>query len=388
MSNAKVSKALKIALDISNLKKSKMLEENKQSSNQKEDEKDLDDKLEEDNVTQTTFSDRKKTLERNEDKPCYYQNQENINLDTIKIINRNLENELYDKRSEIRMLQKNYKEKMTLVELENKKLLDSIVEKNNIYILQLNEESQKKVKEIEMQYERTTALIQREYISLINEMRLMRSTHISIKEHKEKMSKLDSQWDKKYKESQMEYDSKYKKLYQTVNASLDINHSICNKSLNNTSVIINKSNEEMIINAIDKIKLEHEIGFNSFVIDSLAKYNQANNSFNRDKDDSYNALKSIVIKKFNDIMFIANNDKDFVDKQIKLNYNKSKVIENKRNEIVNYESCESKQPHLSVFQNDDSVIGFKKNNDIINSILTNNNYNKGNFTSEFEVNDY
>ena len=99
-----------------------------------------------------------------------------------------LEKELQDKKDEIKKIKRNFKDKLSIVEIENKKNIEKIEEKYKELVNKISENCENKIEEIKVQYNQNISKINQQYLEILNEIRTMRTNTISLSNYYDKIN--------------------------------------------------------------------------------------------------------------------------------------------------------------------------------------------------------
>lgn len=168
-----------------------------------------------DNIKNKTHSN---SFTEEENKTKLYNNATNKQISkedpkTLKLIIKNLEEELKEKKDEIKILHKNFKDKISLIELENKKLIEQIDQRYKINLDELINNYETRLAE----YEYQSTLMKTQYEELINKLyrdyNALKSSNISLSFHNEKINELDNNYRDKLEYLKKLYTQKLKDVY-------------------------------------------------------------------------------------------------------------------------------------------------------------------------------
>ena len=288
-------------------------------------------------------------------------------------INKQLEQELINKKEEIQNLKKNYKAKVSLIESDNQKNILQIEEKYKDLIRTLNNTFETKTLEIKSQYNSNIEKINQQYLNLLNEVRNLRANSISLQNHYEKINEIKYYWEKKFKQLKDDYENKFKSISNKIEKNLpldDLFQDIKNK--------IDISNLNQMINII---KLKNKINYSNYILELANNFNENCQKINKQNIDKINNLKLYTNQKFNQLL---NNDYKKLNtlNSINTNNNDSKRINNlsnnntniintgnnnnifnsyyKKSEIVNYGSISKNDISMNKSKLDDNNLSISK----------------------------
>ena len=288
-------------------------------------------------------------------------------------INKQLEQELINKKEEIQNLKKNYKAKVSLIESDNQKNILQIEEKYKDLIRTLNNTFETKTLEIKSQYNSNIEKINQQYLNLLNEVRNLRANSISLQSHYEKINEIKNYWEKKFKQLKDDYENKFKSISNKIEKNLpldDLFQDIKNK--------IDISNLNQMINII---KLKNKINYSNYILELANNFNENCQKINKQNIDKINNLKLYTNQKFNQLL---NNDYKKLNtlNSINTNNNDSKRINNlsnnntniintgnnnnifnsyyKKSELVNYGSISKNDISINKSKLDDNNLSISK----------------------------
>ena len=288
-------------------------------------------------------------------------------------INKQLEQELINKKEEIQNLKKNYKAKVSLIESDNQKNILQIEEKYKDLIRTLNNTFETKTLEIKSQYNSNIEKINQQYLNLLNEVRNLRANSISLQNHYEKINEIKYYWEKKFKQLKDDYENKFKSISNKIEKNLpldDLFQDIKNK--------IDISNLNQMINII---KLKNKINYSNYILELANNFNENCQKINKQNIDKINNLKLYTNQKFNQLL---NNDYKKLNtlNSINTNNNDSKRINNlsnnntniintgnnnnifnsyyKKSELVNYGSISKNDISINKSKLDDNNLSISK----------------------------
>lgn len=265
------------------------------------------------------------------------------NFDNLKT----LQKELQDKKEEIKTLKSNFKDKVALMEQENKKNIESIEAKYSELIQQINKNCEHKISEIKEQYNKNISKINQQYLDILNEILNLRANTISLSTHYAKINEINGNYEKKIKEMKDEFDNKLRQI------SLKLND---NFSLENYNVEQIKNPDDLeMIKFISKIKLQQKIGYYTYILDLQKKYEEMQKELKGENIDKLENLKQYTIKKFDSLIGITEqssntntnhgsnkNENFFLTNN--LTNNNNTIEARKKSEIVNYDTTKLNIP--------------------------------------------
>lgn len=131
---------------------------------------------------------------------------------TEKLIIKNLENELKERTDEIKVLKKNFKEKIDILEDENKKTIDQLEEQFNRMVENINKNHSDNVTGLEL----SNLQIKNEYDDLIAKFQRnilnLKSNSMPVKKHEEIIKELNTKSFVKFEEHKNIYQEKFKEV--------------------------------------------------------------------------------------------------------------------------------------------------------------------------------
>ena len=246
-----------------------------------------------------------------------------------------LEKELQDKKDEIKKIKRNFKDKLSIVEIENKKNIEKIEEKYKELVIKISENCEKKIEEIKVQYNQNISKINQQYLEILNEIRTMRTNTISLSNYYDKINELNTIWEKKLKKLQEDYEIKFKQISSKINENFSIEK------------VEGYNQEKDMLSMLSKIKAKHKISYYSYILELQKKYNEFYRKLSIDKNEKLENFKASIIKKFNSLLGIsANNDNNLINlntnsiKNDNINTNPNLYTNDhrKKSELVNYDT--------------------------------------------------
>lgn len=244
-------------------------------------------------------------------------------LHSLRIICKNLDNEIKERKDEVKILRRNFREKIQLMELENKKLIESIELKFKNTIDNIYQNHENKLKEIDNQKN----IMKNQYEEIINklitEINAWRSGGILMAEHKEEINLNNKKWIENFERMKEFYTKKIKevasyidkpeylllieriKFFSTHKESLE---KMCDECLNNPMFVeffnfLKKCNydTDLIYLCLDKLRLgilDADTVFISEMTEIELNYLNIYHSLKLDKKDDYEKLKNKIYEKF------------------------------------------------------------------------------------------
>ena len=294
-------------------------------------------------------------------------------------INKQLEQELINKKEEIQNLKKNYKAKVSLIESDNQKNILQIEEKYKDLIRTLNNTFETKTLEIKSQYNSNIEKINQQYLNLLNEVRNLRANSISLQNHYEKINEIKYYWEKKFKQLKDDYENKFKSISNKIEKNLpldDLFQDIKNK--------IDISNLNQMINII---KLKNKINYSNYILELANNFNENCQKINKQNIEKINKLKLYTNQKFNSLLnndykkfntLNSNNTNNNDSKKINnLSNNNTNIINTgnnnnifnsyyKKSELVNYGSISKNDISINKSKLDDNNLSISKSISNIN----------------------
>ena len=246
-----------------------------------------------------------------------------------------LEKELQDKKDEIKKIKRNFKDKLSIVEIENKKNIEKIEEKYKELVNKISENCENKIEEIKVQYNQNISKINQQYLEILNEIRTMRTNTISLSNYYDKINELNTIWEKKLKKLQEDYEIKFKQISSKINENFSIEK------------VEGYNQEKDMLSMLSKIKAKHKISYYSYILELQKKYNEFYRKLSIDKNEKLENFKASIIKKFNSLLGIsANNDNNLINlntnsiKNYNINTNPNLYTNDhrKKSELVNYDT--------------------------------------------------
>ena len=110
------------------------------------------------------------------------------------------------------ILRNNYKEKMSLLEQDYNKKLLKMEENNKKLIESIKGLYDNKTKEIQAQTNQHLNDVNKRNLELLNELRMLRTNTIPLREHYEKINEINNKWEEKFKTFKKNYENKYKQI--------------------------------------------------------------------------------------------------------------------------------------------------------------------------------
>ena len=273
---------------------------------------------------------------------------------------------LLKQEEDMNILRNNYKEKMSLLEQDYNKKLLKMEENNKKLIESIKGLYDNKIKEIQAQTNQHLNDVNKRNLELLNELRMLRTNTIPLREHYEKINEINNKWEEKFKTFKKNYENKYKQISKKIEEELP---------LDKVFEEINASlTPENLIKTIKLIELRNKIGYYSFILNLQEKYNEDYEKFEEVNKEKIKNLKKYVNQRFDDIIKEKENESNN-----KNNVRKYSDNNMKKSDIVNYDSF-----------NDKSGINLEQNhiNNNINNININvsksNSINQEKLSSDLE----
>ena len=273
---------------------------------------------------------------------------------------------LLKQEEDMNILRNNYKEKMSLLEQDYNKKLLKMEENNKKLIESIKGLYDNKTKEIQAQTNQHLNDVNKRNLELLNELRMLRTNTIPLREHYEKINEINNKWEEKFKTFKKNYENKYKQISKKIEEELP---------LDKVFEEINASlTPENLIKTIKLIELRNKIGYYSFILNLQEKYNEDYEKFEEVNKEKIKNLKKYVNQRFDDIIKEKENESNN-----KNNVRKYSDNNMKKSDIVNYDSF-----------NDKSGINLEQNhiNNNINNININvsksNSINQEKLSSDLE----
>ena len=273
---------------------------------------------------------------------------------------------LLKQEEDMNILRNNYKEKMSLLEQDYNKKLLKMEENNKKLIESIKGLYDNKIKEIQAQTNQHLNDVNKRNLELLNELRMLRTNTIPLREHYEKINEINNKWEEKFKTFKKNYENKYKQISKKIEEELP---------LDKVFEEINASlTPENLIKTIKLIELRNKIGYYSFILNLQEKYNEDYEKFEEINKEKIKNLKKYVNQRFDDIIKEKENESNN-----KNNVRKYSDNNMKKSDIVNYDSF-----------NDKSGINLEQNhiNNNINNININvsksNSINQEKLSSDLE----
>ena len=288
-------------------------------------------------------------------------------------INKQLEQELINKKEEIQNLKKNYKAKVSLIESDNQKNIFQIEEKYKDLIRTLNSTFESKTLEIKSQYNSNIEKINQQYLKLLNEVRNLRANSISLQSHYEKINEIKNYWEKKFNQLKDDYENKFQSISNKLEKNIPLDElfqEVKNK--------IDISNLNQMINII---KLKNKINYSNYILELANNFNDNCQKLNKENIDKINNLKYYTNQKFNQLLnndykkfntLNSNNTNNNDSKKINnLSNNNTNIINTgnnnnifnsyyKKSEIVNYGSISKNDISMNKSKLDDNNLSISK----------------------------
>ena len=273
---------------------------------------------------------------------------------------------LLKQEEDMNILRNNYKEKMSLLEQDYNKKLLKMEENNKKLIESIKGLYDNKIKEIQAQTNQHLNDVNKRNLELLNELRMLRTNTIPLREHYEKINEINNKWEEKFKTFKKNYENKYKQISKKIEEELP---------LDKVFEEINASlTPENLIKTIKLIELRNKIGYYSFILNLQEKYNEDYEKIEEVNKKKIKNLKKYVNQRFDDIIKEKENESNN-----KNNVRKYSDNNMKKSDIVNYDSF-----------NDKSGINLEQNhiNNNINNININvsksNSINQEKLSSDLE----
>ena len=263
-------------------------------------------------------------------------------------------------------LRNNYKEKMSLLEQDYNKKLLKMEENNKKLIESIKGLYDNKIKEIQAQTNQHLNDVNKRNLELLNELRMLRTNTIPLREHYEKINEINNKWEEKFKTFKKNYENKYKQISKKIEEELPLD-----KIFEEINASLTPEN---LIKTIKLIELRNKIGYYSFILNLQEKYNEDYEKFEEVNKEKIKNLKKYVNQRFDDIIKEKENESNN-----KNNVRKYSDNNMKKSDIVNYDSF-----------NDKSGINLEQNhiNNNINNININvsksNSINQEKLSSDLE----
>ena len=273
---------------------------------------------------------------------------------------------LLKQEEDMNILRNNYKEKMSLLEQDYNKKLLKMEENNKKLIESIKGLYDNKIKEIQAQTNQHLNDVNKRNLELLNELRMLRTNTIPLREHYEKINEINNKWEEKFKTFKKNYENKYKQISKKIEEELPLD-----KIFEEINASLTPEN---LIKTIKLIELRNKIGYYSFILNLQEKYNEDYEKFEEINKEKIKNLKKYVNQRFDDIIKEKENESNN-----KNNVRKYSDNNMKKSDIVNYDSF-----------NDKSGINLEQNhiNNNINNININvsksNSINQEKLSSDLE----
>ena len=273
---------------------------------------------------------------------------------------------LLKQEEDMNILRNNYKEKMSLLEQDYNKKLLKMEENNKKLIESIKGLYDNKIKEIQAQTNQHLNDVNKRNLELLNELRMLRTNTIPLREHYEKINEINNKWEEKFKTFKKNYENKYKQISKKIEEELPLD-----KIFEEINASLTPEN---LIKTIKLIELRNKIGYYSFILNLQEKYNEDYEKFEEVNKEKIKNLKKYVNQRFDDIIKEKENESNN-----KNNVRKYSDNNMKKSDIVNYDSF-----------NDKSGINLEQNhiNNNINNININvsksNSINQEKLSSDLE----
>jgi hypothetical protein len=203
--------------------------------------------------------------------------RENSQPNTYKIIVKNLENELREKKDEIKTLKKNFREKILILEQENKLNLDMVENQHKIEVSALLKNHEIIVKELHEENDLLIEKFENVILKLANEKNQNIKNCMDKNKHEEKIRELSKAYDDKYEELKKGYDENIKQMNNLFENPLYVN---CLEKIRyyniNKEKLQQVADVKLINHEENKSELEYEVGDVYSIIDSI-KFEQLKN---------------------------------------------------------------------------------------------------------------
>lgn len=249
----------------------------------------------------------------------------NENYDEISDISmmrkmiKNLESELREKNDEMKILNKNFKEKINLMENENKIAYENLENSYKLQIFTINSNNKNLLQELTEENIKSQRKYEELLKNILKELNYYKQTCVSSIYHQEKMSELNFKWKEHYEKMKISYDKKIKDLVQHVH-NPEFNLVIEKlkffilhfEKFENIIKINFRENSEFDLNYdlkevyayLDKLKiniLQTDVEFKANLIDIKTSLENTFGVFKNNKKNKFDELKEIVKKKFSEI---------------------------------------------------------------------------------------
>jgi hypothetical protein len=195
--------------------------------------------------------------------------RENSQPNAYKIIVKNLENEIRDKKDEIKTLKKNFREKILLLEQENKLNQDMIENQYKIELSGLLKNHQSIIKNLNEENDLLIEKFENIIIKLANEKNQNKKNSIEKSFHEEKIKELNKIYEEKHEKLKENYDERVKQMIRLFENPLYIHclEKIRYYNINKEKLI--QVADVKLINPENKSELEYNVGDIYSLLDSI-----------------------------------------------------------------------------------------------------------------------
>lgn len=292
-------------------------------------------------------------------KRIYTNCDEISDVHTLKIIIQNLENELRERTDEIKVLRKNFKDKIVLMEQENKKTYDQIEIKHRMEINSIYQSNKEMLVELE-QVNETSRRKYEEYVNkVVREYNALKNTTIPLATHNITVNELNFKWKENFEKIKLMFHEKLKEVvsnFETPEYMYLLERiQFFNLHQEKFDKILNRDfDTDEYTTFLDKIKLniiELDTHFIKEMTGIQINYENIFNSCTKVKKDKLEELKEIVNKKFDRIetlkTFVEEGFKENEEKEI--NTGSGINLNNNKNNVINIQQSMELKDSNSVF---------------------------------------
>lgn len=135
---------------------------------------------------------------------------------TLKLIIKNLDNEIREKNDEIKVLNKNFKGKIRLIEQENKKSLDHLESKYKFQLYSATQNHKHLMNDIKQENLNTIANYEEVINKILNEYNDYKSQSIHLSSHNQKINEVNLIWKEHNDKMKKEFENKIKEISQNL----------------------------------------------------------------------------------------------------------------------------------------------------------------------------
>jgi hypothetical protein len=237
----------------------------------------------------------------------------------LRIMIKNLESELKEKNDEIKILNKNFKEKINLIENENKMALENLENSYKLQIFTTNANHKNLLQDLTEENLKSQKKYEELLKKVLKEFNYYKQTCVSSNYHQEKVGEVNFKWKEHYEKMKISYEKKIKDLILHVNnpefnlviekLKFFITHVekfekiLKINFLENSEFDLNYDLKEVYA-YLDKLKikiLQTDVEFKTNLIDIKTSIENKFGLYKNKNRDKLEELKEIVKKKFSEI---------------------------------------------------------------------------------------